>query len=257
MATVTAALTQERDRLDELVRRRSQQQQRLESEASLAAKRSAELAQSAKDLRDLIERLDADRQAREAELKRLALAVKPLPKPTPSDVPPAITAPPSGQQASLPPAMATPVVVPLPPPGELGRPISRAHGSLTTPVAGRVIVNYGDSDSGGLSAKGTTIETRAGAPVVAPFDGRVVFAGPFRGYGQILIIDHGEGYHSLLSGLGRIDSGVGQWLLGGEPVGVMAPAEQGNPKLYVELRHNGQPVNPLPWWAANNGRVSG
>ncbi|MBI1777289.1 MAG: peptidoglycan DD-metalloendopeptidase family protein [Proteobacteria bacterium] len=259
----TVALAAERDRLDELLKRRSLQQRRAESQAEQVAKRAAELAASARDLRELMERLEADRQAREAELKRLALAVKPAPKPepppssTPAVAVPSIAAPPSGQQASLPPGMATPVVVPLPPPGELARPFTHAHGSLAVPAAGHVVVSYGEVDDAGLGAKGITVQTRPEAPVVAPFDGRVVFAGPFRGYGQILIIDHGEGYHSLLSGLGRIDSGVGQWLLGGEPVGVMGPADQGNPKLYVELRRNGQPINPLPWWAANNGRVSG
>src|SRR5204862_3322443 len=119
----------------------------------------------------------------EAELRRLALAVKPLPKPTPpqhsTPAAPAIMAPPAGQQASLPSGVATPVVVPLPPPGELGRPISQARGSLAIPVSGRVIVNYGEADEGALGAKGITIQTRAEAPVVAPFDGRVVFAGLF------------------------------------------------------------------------------
>jgi murein hydrolase activator len=81
--------------------------------------------------------------------------------------------------------------------------------------------------------------------------------GPFRGYGLILIIEHGEGYHSLLSGLGRIDGDVGQWVLAGEPVGAMGPATEGNPRLYLELRRQGHPINPQPWLAAGTGKVSG
>jgi len=90
------------------------------------------------------------------------------------------------------------------------------------------------------------LETAPGAQVVAPFEGRIVYAGNFRGYGELLIIEHGEGYHSLLSGLARIDSAMGQWVVSGEPVGVMGRSDRGNPVLYVELRRNGHPINPLP-----------
>jgi septal ring factor EnvC (AmiA/AmiB activator) len=92
-----------------------------------------------------------------------------------------------------------------------------------------------------------TIETRSSAQVVAPHDGKVVFAGNFRGYGQLLIIDHGEGYHSLLAGMSRIDGIIGQYLLSGEPVGVMGSPKDGKPSLYIELRRNSQPINPAPW----------
>ncbi len=93
--------------------------------------------------------------------------------------------------------------------------------------------------------------------MVSPHEGRVVFAGPFRRYGQLLIIEHGEGYYSLLAGLARIDGVIGQWILGGEPVGIMGRPGNGNPALYMELRRNGQPINPLPWLAARKGKVSG
>ncbi len=92
--------------------------------------------------------------------------------------------------------------------------------------------------------------------MVAPYDGRVLFAGPFRGYGQILIIEHDDGYHSLLAGLDRLDVSVGQWLVTGEPVGTM-PKGEDKPRLYLELRHDGQPINPLPWLATSNEKVSG
>jgi septal ring factor EnvC (AmiA/AmiB activator) len=101
-----------------------------------------------------------------------------------------------------------------------------------------------------------TFATRPGAEVVAPFDGRVLFAGAFRGYGQILIIGHGDGYHSLVAGLDRIDSSVGQWLVAGEPIGRMS-ADEAKPRLYLELRHNGQPINPLPWLATRDAKVKG
>nr|WP_242480579.1 peptidoglycan DD-metalloendopeptidase family protein [Rhodovibrio sodomensis] len=125
---------------------------------------------------------------------------------------------------------------------------------------------------GRVSAKGIEIVTRPGAQVVAPYDGKVVYAGPFRGYGRILIIEHGGRYHSLLAGLERIDAVVGQWVLAGEPVGVMAggataggtgaggqinPPAGRTPKLYVELRRTGQPINPLPWLARTGDKVRG
>ena len=91
--------------------------------------------------------------------------------------------------------------------------------------------------------------------MVAPFDGTVAFAGPFRGYGQLLIIEHSEGYHTLLAGMGRIDTVVGSRVLAGEPVGVMD--NEGAPSLYVELRRDGQPINPLPWLADRAGKSSG
>ena len=115
----------------------------------------------------------------------------------------------------------------------------------------------GAPEPAGTTSKGLTIRTRPDAQVVAPYDGQVVFAGLFRGYGQILIIEHSEGYHTLLSGLSRIDAVPGQWILAGEPVGVMGSREGSAPELYVELRRNGRPINPLPWLALHNGKVSG
>ena len=92
------------------------------------------------------------------------------------------------------------------------------------------------------------MQTRPGAQVIAPFDGVVLFAGPFKGYGNLLIIEHGDGYHSLLSGLERLDVGVGQNVLTGEPVGIMST--EGPQKLYIEFRKEGQPVNPGSWFAS-------
>jgi septal ring factor EnvC (AmiA/AmiB activator) len=136
------------------------------------------------------------------------------------------------------------------------RPFSRAQGEMPLPARGQVTVHFGQMTDTGAPSKGIVIETRGAAQVIAPYDGQVVFAGPFRGYGLLLIIEHGEGYHTLLSGMDRIDSSVGQRLLAGEPVGVMAQSES-KPLLYVELRHNGQPVNPLSWLTTRKTKVSG
>lgn len=130
--------------------------------------------------------------------------------------------------------------------------------SLTMPARGEVIARYGQANgSDGGSSKGITIATRTSAQIVAPFDGRIVYAGPFRGYGQILIIEHGGRYHTLLAGLERIDAIVGQWVLAGEPLGVMGGTSGSKPELYLELRRTGAPINPLPWLATTNDKVQG
>ncbi len=136
------------------------------------------------------------------------------------------------------------------------RPFGHAQGTIPFPARGQIVVRFGQNTEPGEQSKGITIETRSGAQVIAPYDGDVVFAGPFRDYGLLLIIEHGEGYHTLLAGMGRIDTTVGQRLLAGEPVGTMAQSD-GKPLLYVELRHNGQPVNPLSWLTARKTKVSG
>ena len=90
-----------------------------------------------------------------------------------------------------------------------------------------------------------------------PYDGRILFIGPFRAYGEILIIEHSGGYHSLVAGLGRTDGTVGQTVLSGEPVGIMTADGEDRPRLYIELRRNGTPIDPQPWLAAGEGKESG
>jgi murein hydrolase activator len=129
---------------------------------------------------------------------------------------------------------------------------------LIMPVRGQLVVFFGQQPTGAESvSKGISIATRAQAQVVAPYDGQIVYAGEFRGYGQILIIEHGGRYHTLLAGLERIDAVVGQWILAGEPIGIMGSPQERSPELYLELRHAGQPVNPLPWLATTNNKVQG
>ena len=129
------------------------------------------------------------------------------------------------------------------------RAFAQARGQVPLPVQGQVIQRFGAVDALGAVARGLTVETRLEARVVAPFDGKIVFAGPFRSYGLLLIITHGEGYHTLIAGLSRIDAQVGQWLLSGEPVGVAGGEGAEKSTVYVELRHDGEPINPSPWFA--------
>jgi len=128
----------------------------------------------------------------------------------------------------------------------------KAKGKILFPARGKVVEQFSLAavESGGKN-RGITIQTRPSAQVVAPYDGQVVFAESFRGYGLLLIIEHSDGYHTLIAGMTRIDAAVGQKLLAGEPVGVMGIDDGAKPALYVELRHNGQPINPLPWLSAH------
>ena len=122
-----------------------------------------------------------------------------------------------------------------------------AKGTLHKPVSGTKITEYGQVISKGVTSKGIVYKTRSEAQVTALFDGTVIFSGPFKGYGNIIIVEHGDGYLTLLAGLGHIDCDVGQMILTGEPVGTM-PKDK-NAKLYVEIRKNRQPINPTPWIA--------
>ena len=136
-------------------------------------------------------------------------------------------------------------------------PIASFKGRLITPSSGRLIKRYGEPDAEGLRDHGFVLRTRPGALVVAPYDGRVIHVGHFAGLGPILIIEHGDGYHTLMGGLGRIDVGLDQRLLAGEPIGVMG-AGGGTPvELYFELRHNGDPIDPYPWFSGLSEQAEG
>ncbi|MBO6506695.1 MAG: peptidoglycan DD-metalloendopeptidase family protein [Kordiimonadaceae bacterium] len=127
----------------------------------------------------------------------------------------------------------------------LGRALGDLKGQLPYPAVGPIVQRFGVQD-GATTAKGIRIRARDGAQVISPYDGSVVYAGPFRNYGLLLIIDHGGGYHSLLAGFETLQSAVGQWVLMGEPVGTM-PNGSAEGSLYLELRRGGQAINPLPW----------
>lgn len=123
---------------------------------------------------------------------------------------------------------------------------AKARGSLSFPAQGYLTQNFGDMTGASQShAKGIVIATRKGAQVTAPFDGTVLFAGPFQNYGQLVIIDHGDNYLTVLSGMDTITTSVGSQLLAGEPIGRMS---MDYVNLYLELRQNGQAIDPRPWF---------
>jgi septal ring factor EnvC (AmiA/AmiB activator) len=137
-----------------------------------------------------------------------------------------------------------------------------AKGLLAFPVNGTKIRDFGGSDGAGGIEKGISLASRAGAQVTTPCDGWVVYAGPFRSYGQLLILNAGGGYHVLIAGMERISVNIGQFVLTGEPVATMGTTSQvasilatnaSQPVLYVEFRKDGTPIDPGPWWAANEG----
>jgi septal ring factor EnvC (AmiA/AmiB activator) len=148
-----------------------------------------------------------------------------------------------------------------------------AKGRLTLPVNGVKIRDFGTPDGTGSNDKGISISTRPGAQVTAPCDGWVVYAAPYRSYGQLLILNVGGGYHVLLAGMERITVDPGQFVLTGEPVAVMgsgthvasasAPGSSSvigapQPVLYIEFRKDGTPIDSTPWWAATvNEKVGG
>ena len=113
-------------------------------------------------------------------------------------------------------------------------------GDALLPISGAIAIKYGQRDDLGASSEGLHINSRAGSVVVAPMSGVVRYAGPFKTYGSIVLIEHKNNYHSLIAGLGKIDTVVGQRVDAGEPVGKLGSS----PSLYYELRYNGQPINP-------------
>ncbi len=193
--------------------------QRLESRsASSSADREAEralaLAEQARDLGGLVGELD------KAGRLRGQLAALPGPVLRPAQ-------PQAAQVAALPEATALPTNAPV---------------QYLLPVSGRLVTGFGASAPGQVQSRGISIAARGSAQVVAPAAGRVVFAGPYQGYGTIVIIEHGGGWTSLVTGLSVLDTRVGRDLVAGSPLGQAGP---GRPVLSLELRKDGAPVNPL------------
>jgi septal ring factor EnvC (AmiA/AmiB activator) len=116
--------------------------------------------------------------------------------------------------------------------------------ALRWPVAGQQTRHFGDRDGDGVRSEGISFAALSGAPVVAPAAGRVVFAGPFKGYGPIVIMQHKGGYHSFLAGFGRIDAEMGEEVAAGEPIGAMPAEALSKPELYFEWRRGSEPVDP-------------
>ena len=99
--------------------------------------------------------------------------------------------------------------------------------------------------------------------MTAPADGWVAFAGPFRSFGRLLILNAGGGYYVLLAGMQRIDVALNQFVLAGEPVAAMGETSEaaattvgvgtGQPVLYIEFRKDGVSIDPMPWWTKSQG----
>ncbi len=134
-----------------------------------------------------------------------------------------------------------------------------AKGKLAFPAQGQIMRRYGEKDGLGVEAQGLMIATRNGAQVTTPADGKVEFAGPFRSYGQVLILNPGGGYRVLLAGMKNVTPVVGEFLRAGEPVGEMGdgPASvtlfgevvtDGRPVLYIEFRNSSEAIDSGPWW---------
>lgn len=132
---------------------------------------------------------------------------------------------------------------------------------LELPAAGEILRQYGDPDGTGHEAKGMVIASAPGSLVTAPADGWVVYAGEFRSYGQMIILNTGDGYHVVLSGMDRINTGQGKFVLSGEPLAVMGEKrvasatalalETDRPTLYIEFRKDGKPVDSREWWTGS------
>jgi len=209
VADADTALGRERQALVALLEQKQALLKETEEEQSANKGRLEALTLEAENLRDLLAKLRQDKA-----------------KPEPAPRTAALTEPEKGKIRSF----------------------AAARGKLTLPAAGTVAPHFGSDERFGEFSRGLMIAARPGAQAVAPYDGQVVFAGPFRGYGRILIIEHRDGYHSLIVGLARIDASVKQWVLAGEPVGIVGEYDSQGAQLYVEIRQNGRPIDPANWF---------
>jgi septal ring factor EnvC (AmiA/AmiB activator) len=240
MARDLAALTEERQRIGRLIEERQKKQTETENALEAERKKAIVLARQVDNLKDLIGKVEQglDSASRAARLAEHATEEKA--KDGRVDL-----------AALHDPGRLTPAIA-----------FAAARGHLPLPVNGVRIREFGAPDTVGGTEKGLTIVARAGAQVTAPCDGWVVYAAPFRNYGQVLILNAGGGYHVVLAGMERISVNVGQFVLTGEPVAAMGSGSQltatlasgsSKPVLYVEFRKDGTPIDPGPWWATSKG----
>lgn len=228
VAAAAAALDRRHAETAKLAARREELYRSTDSERQALSTRLAALAGQAGDLKELIDKVEAERRAA-AERQRAEEAARQAQAQAERE-----------RRAK-----------------ERAEAMKRApgmskSGGMILPVGGDVVTRYGEQDRFGVTSRGLTLKGRAGADVVAPLEGSVMFAGPFKGYGLILILEHAGGYHSLLAGLGRIDGQVGQHVLAGEPLGALS--SDGTPTMYFELRRGGQPINPMHGVSSSDGK---
>jgi murein hydrolase activator len=233
-------LKDDQTRLAALVDERQRQQRAIEKDVEAEGARALALAKQVDTLQGLIAKMEQD-------LKSAATAAAAA---TVQGAPPAFNGKPN-LGGLRDPSRRSPAIA-----------FAAAKGLLHLPVNGVKIREFGGSDGAGGVEKGISLTTRAGAQVTTPCDGWVVYAGPFRSYGQLLILNAGGGYHVLIAGMERISVGIGQFVLTGEPVATMGRTSQvasilatnaSQPVLYIEFRKDGTPIDPGPWWAATAG----
>lgn len=212
LSTSKAQLAHRRDALTRLENEGRLRSRELMSSAQLEADRALGLGEKARDIVELMDSLEADGAVR-AQLAELA---GPIPRPRNPKGPVTAAAPPAAANAEL------------------------THGAYRLPVVGRIVTGLGEVNESGVRSRGITIAARPGGQVVAPAPGRVGFAGDYRGYGKIVIIDHGGGWVSLLTGMIALSVGVGDTVDAGAPVG---RAGSGDSRITVELRRAGRPVD--------------
>ena len=218
-----------------------------DAEAAMAAERAraAELARNASSLKDLISKMESEIAAsqRAAELARKAEAAqKQTADADAVEVQRKLDAGVFKDTARLAPAV----------------PFAEAKGLLPAPVSGTIVKAFGSADGYGGSEKGISFRTIRQATVVSPTDGWVSYSGPYRTYGQLLIINAGGGYYVVLAGMSSVKVDAGQFVLAGEPVAFMDEKSARSaaaitvgiaaPVLYVEFRKDGVPIDPGPWW---------
>ena len=230
-------IREEQTRLASLVDERQKKQSATEKDMETEGTRAIALARQVDSLQGLIGKMEQDLKSAAKAAATANLQGAPAGKPN--------------LGALKDPARMTPAIA-----------FASAKGLLAMPVNGTKIRAFGGSDGAGGAEKGISLATRAGAQVTTPCDGWVVYAGPFRSYGQLLILNAGGGYHVLIAGMERISVNIGQFVLTGEPVATMGSTSQvasilaanaSQPELYVEFRKDGTPIDPGPWWAANEG----
>lgn len=230
-------LEAKRDHIRTLVKSKAARANELSQDQRQAKKEADSLALKAKDLRELI-----------ARFERAADDIVPRVKPAPGGQDPRAAPPSPGFRSGrisgprLKPKSGVPAPMPLI--SSEGVRFADARGGLQAPVQGTLKSSYGNG------RKGLTVSARARAQVIAPFAGRIEFAGAFKNYDNVVILNVGQNYFMLLTGLGEIYVSSGEMVAAGEPVGLMPSAAQSGTsgaELYIELRKNGSPVNPKPW----------
>jgi len=232
LAETLTGLEKERMSLGSLTAKKMQLLEQTRTAEQRAARRTARLSARAGNMRELLRELS--KRQRTPALRGEDFEPPPDAQTPKTDAP--ATATPKKQTASL-----TPFTLP-------GGPV---------PAPGRIVTGFGAKMPNGTLSKGIFIETRPSSPVVAPTKGRVVFAGEFRGYGNLVILELPNKGHALISGMARISAEIGDDVLAGEPLGEMAPSSRSSSKLYFELRRQGRPINPLPPKAAHRNKVRG